>query len=241
MNKHLLSMKENLIEEAYECVDSIIENDRLHACEELGDLYLLVTFITYMYQQENSFTFEDVFNSINSKLVRRHPHIFSDSIAGNSREVVHQWEEIKDKVEGRIHDESVLDSVPAHFPPLMKSLKIQKKVARQGFDWDNIDDVIGKLEEETIEFREAAASGNRLKIEEEIGDILFSIVNISRHLSVDPSTALANTNRKFSDRYRFIEKKLKDMGFTVKDKNLDELEDLWQQAKSELKEDLSES
>jgi tetrapyrrole methylase family protein/MazG family protein len=229
------SMKENLIEEAYECLDAIIENDHKHICEELGDLYLLVTFISAMYEEKSAFSFDDVFESICSKLIRRHPHVFAESDADTSDKVLHQWEEIKDKVEGRQHDESVLDSVPKHYPPLLKAAKLQKKAARNKFEWEKIDDVFEKLDEEIIELREAVNLNDRDNIEEEIGDILFSIVNISRYLKIDPSTALTRTNTKFTERFQYIEQQLKKSGKKLTDSNLEEMEQLWNEAKINLK------
>ena len=227
------SIKENIIEEAYECVDAIIENDTEHVCEELGDMFLLSTFTGIMYEEDNTFTFNDVFNGISEKLIRRHPHVFSDADTDTPEDVVHQWEEIKQKVEGRMHDDSVMDSVPIHFPPLMKSLKIQKKAAKSGFDWNRIDDVISKLDEEIGEFKDAVAENSQNDIESELGDILFTIVNIARFLSVDPATALSKTNNKFIKRFRFIESNLKNHGSSMKDTPLDELEELWQKAKND--------
>lgn len=226
------SIKENIIEEAYECVDAIIENDNAHVCEELGDLYLLATFVGIMYEEKSDFTFDDIFENICSKLVRRHPHVFADSEANTPEEVIHQWEEIKDKIEGRIHDDSVMDSVPVHFPPLLKAQKIQKKAAKSNFEWQKIDDVISKLDEEIAEFKSAVASNKEEEIEEELGDILFTIVNISRFLSLDSSTALSKTNNKFIKRFKYIEKSLKSQGRTMKETDLNALELLWQQAKN---------
>jgi len=229
------SMKENLIEEAYECLDAIIENDHEHICEELGDIYLLVTFISMMYEEKSIFSFDDVFESICSKLIRRHPHVFADSDADTSDKVLHQWEEIKNKVEGRENDDSILDSVPTHYPPLLKASKLQKKAAKNKFDWDQFDDVIAKLDEEITELKTAVAANDSDNIEEEIGDILFSIVNISRFLNVDPSTALTRTNTKFTRRFKYIESRLKTRGKKMTESNLIEMEELWNEAKSSLK------
>ena len=225
------SIKENIIEEAYECVDAIIENDHEHVCEELGDLFLLSTFVGIMYEENYDFSFDDIFEGICSKLIRRHPHVFADSEADTSEKVIRQWEEIKDKVEGRIHDDSVMDSIPVHFPPLLKAQKIQNKAAKSNFEWQKIEDVISKLDEEITEFKSAVAAEKKDEIEEELGDILFTIVNISRFLSIDSSTALSKTNTKFLRRFRFIERTLKDQDKIMKETDLDTLETLWQQAK----------
>ncbi|HAK44814.1 MAG TPA: nucleoside triphosphate pyrophosphohydrolase [Spirochaeta sp.] len=227
-----MSIKENIIEEAYECMDAIIENDEPHVCEELGDLYLLATFASIMFEEKNSFSIDDVFNGISEKLIRRHPHVFADASADSPDEVIHQWEEIKQKVEGRMHDDSVLDSVPVHFPPLLKAQKLQKKAAKSGFEWHRIDDVISKLDEEIDEFKEAVQENAREEIEAELGDILFTIVNIARFLSVDPSTALSKTNTKFINRFKYIESSLKTADRIMEETPLDELEELWQKAKN---------
>ncbi len=225
------SIKENIIEEAYECFDAIMEKDEEHICEEIGDLYLLATFEALMFEEKKSFSVADSLDTICEKLIRRHPHVFADSNAGTAEEVKHQWEEIKEKVEGRINNDSVLDSVPKHFPPLLKALKLQKKAAKQNFDWEKVDDVIVKLDEEINEFKDAVANNDKNNIEEELGDILFTIVNISRFLSVDPSTALIKTNNKFIKRFKWIESTLKDRGESMKDKCLEELDKLWEQSK----------
>ena len=225
------SIKENLIEEAYECLDAIIENDFEHICEELGDIYLLVTFIAIMYEEKSIFTSGDIFEGICSKLIRRHPHVFADAEADTPDKVKHQWDEIKEKVEGRQHDDSVLDSVPKHYPPLLKATKLQKKAAKNKFDWEHIDDVFVKLEEEIAEFRAAVDSEVSTDIEEEIGDILFTIVNISRFLKIDPSTALTKTNNKFSDRFRYLEAEIKKSGRKLTESSLEEMDRLWNEAK----------
>lgn len=225
------SIKENIIEEAYECVDAIMENDTDHVCEELGDLYLLTTFETVMYEENNSFNINDVFNTICEKLIRRHPHVFSETEVNNSEEVIHQWEEIKDKVEGRAQDDSILDSVPKHFPPLLKALKLQKKAAKVNFDWSDLNQILNKLNEELNEFNDAVDSKNVVDIEEEIGDILFTVVNIARFLKIDPSTALTKTNNKFDKRFRYIEEQIKTKGGNIRETNIEALENLWQKAK----------
>lgn len=225
------SLKESLIEETYECVDAIIQNDIPHVCEELGDVFLLATFISIIYEEKSSFTTNDVFDGICEKLIRRHPHVFGDAVAENPEQVIHQWEEIKDKVEGRNQNPSIMDSVPKHYPPLLKASKIQKKASKTGFDWDEIEDVFKKLDEETNEFKQAVTNKNQTNIEEEIGDLLFTIVNISRFLDIDPSTALTKTNNKFIKRFKYIEKILSEENIDFSETGLDKLEKLWQEAK----------
>lgn len=225
------SIKENIIEEAYECVDAIIEDDKPHVREELGDIYLLATFASVMYEEDDEFSVEDVLNEICEKLIRRHPHVFSDTSVDSSEDVVHQWEEIKQKIEGRIHDDSIMDSVPAHFPPLLKAQKIQKKAVKNGFEWDKFQDVISKLDEEIDEFKDAVQKKDQNEIESELGDILFTLVNIARFIKVDPSTALSKTNAKFIRRFKHIEKNVKSSDKIMKETALDELEKHWEEAK----------
>ncbi len=225
------SLKENLIEEAYECFDAIIENDYEHACEELGDVFLLAAFISIIYEKQNRFGMNDVFKSICEKLIRRHPHIFSDKQAGTPEEVKQQWDDIKLNVEGRIHHDSVMDSLAKHFPPLLKAYKIQKKAAKNNFEWDTIDDVIVKLDEEVDELKQAVQKNSDENIEEEIGDILFTIINISRYLKVDPSTALSKTNSKFLERFRYIESEVKSQNKKMSEMSLEHLDKLWDEAK----------
>ena len=232
-NQTPFSIKENLIEESYECVEAIIDNDNEHVKEELGDVFLMVTFLSIIYEEESFFTLNDIFDEVCNKLVRRHPHVFGNSKAKDAKEVLHQWEEIKDKIEGRNKMLSVMDSIPNNYPPLLTAFKMQKKAEKKGFDWTNIEDVFNKLEEEKKELKNAIREKNEANMEEEIGDLLFTVVNLSRFLDIDPSTALMKTNKKFKNRFKYIEKELKKEEIDISNTKLGKLEELWNQAKKE--------
>ena len=185
------TLRETLIEEAYETVEAITEGDTDHVCEELGDVFLNAVMLSYMYEQLDSFTVTDVLETVSDKLIRRHPHVFgeTDGYAGpgsgnetdTPEKVLNQWDEIKQKVEGR-KGSSALDGVSMGLPSLERAKKLQKRASKCGFDWEHSDDVWPKVDEELAELREAAAGGNPERIEEELGDVLFSLVNIARHL-----------------------------------------------------------
>jgi tetrapyrrole methylase family protein/MazG family protein len=254
-----LSMRGDLIEEVFEAVDAISDGDAAHAKEELGDVLLNTLIISYMYEQAGDFMVADVFDAVTEKLIRRHPHVFTESegkaflrsASLNPDEVLTQWEAIKAGVEHRRGD-SILDEVSTGFPPLLKAYKLQKKAAKKGFDWKNAADVYDKVQEEISEVMEAseklvsgdtkpfttnaAADQNeaQLHLEEEIGDAFFAMVNWSRHLHCDPSTALSRANEKFSRQFRYIEKLAEKDGREMKSFTIKELDRLWEQAKKSL-------
>ncbi len=235
-----LTLRETLIEEAYETVEALTEGDAPHICEELGDVFLNATMLSYMYEQEGVFTVADSLNEVSDKLIRRHPHVFgaTEGFAGpdsasrtdTAEKVLGQWESIKEQVEGR-RGESVLDSVPDSFPPLLKAYKYQKKAAKAGFDWADLSAVWPKVHEEIDELKEAIGSGNQDHVEDELGDLLFALVNIARHLKVDPSVALTRTNAKFGRRFRHVEQSMKAAGIPMKHEHLAEMDRFWDEAK----------
>jgi tetrapyrrole methylase family protein/MazG family protein len=227
-----LSMRGNLIEEAYEAVEAINEKEPGHIREELGDVFLLAMMISYMYEQENAFTVSDVFDGLSDKLIRRHPHVFAVSNANTPEAVVKQWNEIKEKVEGRGKKNSVMDEVSSALPPLERAYKLQKKAAKVGFDWSRVEDVWGKVEEELEEAKEAAAGDNHDRREEEIGDLLFSVVNISRFLRIDPMVALHRCVGKFISRFKHVEKAMADEGRTMSRETFERMDELWDEAKA---------
>lgn len=227
-----LSMRENLIEEAYECVDAIDKNDDDNLKEELGDILLVIAMIVRMKEQENRFTFAQVLDGISEKLVRRHPHVFGDSVVSGSGEVVEQWDRIKKDVEGKKKG-SIFDTIPASLPPLERALKLQKKAAKVQFDWKESGPIVLKLKEEVGELEEALLSNDSVHAEEEFGDILFSIVNIGRFASINPSIALNRTNEKFKARFAEIEKRLAEMGIPVEKAGLELMDSLWNAIKAE--------
>ncbi|ULQ60967.1 nucleoside triphosphate pyrophosphohydrolase [Brucepastera parasyntrophica] len=239
-----LTLRETLIEECYETVEAITDGDTSHICEELGDVFLNVIMLSYIYEQQNDFTLETVLDKVSDKLIRRHPHVFgqTEGFAGpDSRDrtdtadkVISQWDHIKQKLEGRTGD-SVLDGVSAGLPSLERAKKLQKKASKCGFDWDSADSVWPKLDEETAEFREAIAAGDADKMEDEFGDMLFVMVNIARHLNIDPGTALTRSNLKFTRRFKHVEKEMKAAGLPMNKETQEKMELFWQEAKAQEK------
>ena len=260
-----LSMRNDLIEEAFEALDAISEQNPEHAKEELGDVILNATMISYMYEQENQFTVADVYKELTDKLIRRHPHVFPES-EGQScveqktstpEEVLQQWDRIKSNLENR-KSSSILDEVPNGFPPLLKAYKMQKKAAKKGFDWKDLKPVKDKIFEELNEVEQAyenlqqfkqepsnakpftvnsseKANELQLHLEEEIGDLLFSVVNYARHLNVDPSVALNRTNQKFYKRFSYVEQEMTKANIPMDYEHLKEQDNFWNQAKDILK------
>ena len=237
------TLRECLIEETYECIEAIDEQNPAHIKEELGDLALLVTMLAYMHEEKSVFSVADVFQTISEKLIRRHPHVFGETKVKDSDEVLVNWANIKVTQEGRKPKDSVLDEVSAGLPPLDRAWKLQKKAAKAGFDWPNLQGVVEKINEELGEVMEAAGASTlrqaqhsaddskREKIEEELGDLLFSVVNLCRYLKVEPSVALHRTNSKFIKRYKHMEKKMKETGQEMKQENLALMDQYWNEAK----------
>jgi tetrapyrrole methylase family protein/MazG family protein len=238
-----MSLRGDLIEETYECVEAIDEKDPAHIREELGDLYLLVTMLSYMHQQEGLFSVEDVLKGIAEKLIRRHPHVFGEIKVRDSAEVLENWARIKVEQEGRKPKDSVLDQVSRGLPPLDRAFKIQKKAAKAGFDWPDLEGVSAKIREELGEAEAAAAAlgpetggGSpeaREVLEGELGDLLFSAVNLCRYLNVDPSVALQRTNAKFERRFKHVEQKMRESGREMAAENLALMDSYWEEAKQE--------
>lgn len=256
-----LSMRRDLIEETFEAVDAITQEDSFHAKEELGDVMLNATMISYMYEQKGDFSVAEVLNDLAEKLIRRHPHVFPESEGSvcantpvkNGEQVLNQWDRIKENLEGR-KTECILDEVPQGFPPLLKAYKMQKKAAKKGFDWDNVEDVKAKITEELEEVEEARLKVNELlknqdahvfemksskeadeaqkELEGEIGDLLFAVVNYARHLGVDPETALNATNTKFHKRFSYVQKKMEENEIPMIQENLSKMDEFWNEAKT---------
>lgn len=225
------TIKSNLMEEAYEALDAMESGNRDHLAEELGDLLLQIVFQSQIASEEGSFDFADVAQGISDKLVRRHPHIFGDVKVADSKEVLRNWDAIK-KTEKKARV-SALDGVPRHVPPLHRAWQLQKRAARVGFDWSDIGDVFVKLEEEIGELREAIARKNRKHVIEELGDLLFSVVNVARFMKVDPAYALELTNAKFSRRFRVVEEEITGSGRRMKDCTLAEMDAIWDRLRAE--------
>ncbi len=227
------SMRASLVEEVYECLDAIDGGDDPNLREELGDLYLLVTLVAVMKEQEGAFTVADVLESICAKLIRRHPHVFGDASASTSGEVLAQWDAIKAGEKGPARPDSALDGVPGSLPALDRAIAIQKKAAKTGFDWPDAAPVWEKLDEEIAELREAVAAGDQGKVENEVGDMLFTVVNLSRALGIDPGIALRGSNGKFERRFRQIEARLREAGTDPASAGLERMDAIWNQLKAE--------
>jgi MazG family protein len=238
-----------LLEEAYEAFDALEEarEGRPAALrEELGDLLFQITFFARVANERGEFNIDDVIEEVHAKMVRRHPHVFGDVEAGDTAEVLRNWEAIKaeekraaGKLAGKSEHASILDGVSTKAPALMEAHQISTKVARVGFDWTQIKDIFEKLQEEVDELREAInlhadtkEESDHAHVREEIGDLLFVVTNIARRLNVEPEAALKLSNRKFRRRFKHIEERLREQNRKFEDTNLEELENLWQEAKA---------
>lgn len=227
------SLKPNLIEETYEVVDAMESGDRGALCEELGDLLLQVVFQAQIAEEEGAFNFDDVAAGIADKLVRRHPHVFGDVQADTPDEVIKNWEKIKKTEKGGASPRSLVDGIPRHLPALSKAHLVQKRVAKVGFEWDEISGVVAKLEEELAEVKEAMAQKNAAAIREELGDLLFSTVNLSRYLGHESEEVLNENITKFMRRFQSLEHCLHQEMREIGTCSLDELEAVWQAVKKE--------
>ena len=228
------SVRTNLLEEVYECIEAISENDDFHTAEELGDILLVISMISRIKEEENAFTFKEVIERVSEKLIRRHPHVFSNTVAKTSDEVKKNWELIKKSEKSKKEAvKSLLDGISKTIPPLERAYRFQKKASKAGFDWDRAEDVLAKVKEEIYELEDEIISEekNKEKIEEELGDILFSVINAARFLKIDPSIALHRTNEKFLSRFRKVEKGMEEKGLAMKHENLEIMDKLWEEAK----------
>ena len=259
------TIKKYTLEETYEVLEAIEHRDWPELTGELGDLLLQVLFYAEMAREQGLFSIDDVLDALSNKLVGRHPHVFGDVEAKDSQQVLKNWEALKQEekraraeLNGQAQNAEqnplMLDSVSRKMPALMEAGKISSKVAHVGFDWAEINGIFDKLEEETLELKEhvqhlPAAEGPhaasripeplREKLEDEVGDLFFVLVNIARHLAVDPESALRRTNRKFRRRFGWLEQQLRAQGKTLEQATLGEMEALWQEAKSHEAEDKS--
>ena len=215
------------IEETYELGDAILDDDLEEVKKELGDVLLHIVFYAKIGSETNSFDIADVANDICEKLINRHPHIYGDVKVADEEEVKQNWEKIKLK-EGK---KSVLEGVPNSLPALVKSNRIQDKVAGVGFDWEKPEQVWEKVQEELGEFQDEVKSGNTDAMEAEFGDVLFSMVNYARFLNINPENALERTNKKFIKRFQYLEVKAKEQGKALKDMTLSEMDIFWEEAK----------
>lgn len=227
------SLKKFLIEEAAELLDAIDDGDDEGICEELGDLLMHIVFHAQIAQDEQRFDFDDVTRVISEKMIRRHPHVFADEKADNPDEVLTIWKKVKKEEKGDVH--SRFERIPRHLPALMRAREYQKQAAKAGFDWDRQEDILDKIVEEVNEIKEAMQRGDEIAIDEEIGDLLFAVVNLSRFRNRTPAEELlAKTIHKFQKRFDYIEAQLKLQGTTPEESSLEDMEVLWNQAKTEL-------
>jgi len=232
----LETLKPCVLEETYELLAAMDKpEDRDNHVEELGDVLLQVMFQSVMAEQEGSFTFDDVANAISDKLVRRHPHVFGDTSADTPEAVLKNWERIKQQEHKKETRHSALDGVPATLPALLKAQRSQEKAARVGFDWKDAKGPHAKIAEETRELGEAVAASSDASLDphvkEELGDLLFAVCNLARHLKVDAESALENATKKFARRFRAVEAGAKAAGRDLKTMTLDEMDVLWNAAK----------
>lgn len=244
IEQNFQTIKPYTIEEAYEVSDAIERGDMDDLCDELGDLLLQVVFHARMAEEAGEFSFGDVVNAITTKMIRRHPHVFARSAADTPDAVKIQWDEIK-QAEKRERAErrsrrgitedfkgGFLGSVQRSFPALTEALKLQERAAKVGFDWSAPEPILDKIEEEIGELRAALRDGDRVKVSDELGDLIFAVVNIGRHVKTDPEQALRGTNTKFRRRFNHIENVLDAEGETLEAASLERMEEIWQAAKA---------
>ena len=218
------------VEETFELADAIMDKDYPDMCKELGDLQLHIVFYAKVASEMGLFNVTDVLNKLCDKLIRRHPHIYGEMKADSANEVHENWEKIKLQTEG---NRSVLGGIPSGMPALTKAYRIQDKVSGVGFDWDNKEDVWAKVQEEVGELKAEVDAGNHDRVEEEFGDVLFSLINYARFLDVHPEDALEKTNRKFMHRFQLLEQMVKADGRSLPDMSLAEMDEYWERAKRE--------
>lgn len=223
------SLKPFLIEEAYEVLEALDEKDSAKLKEELGDLLYQILFHAQIAKEKGEFDIDDILESSIEKMTRRHPHVFGDKKAKDSKEVLVHWEETKKKEKG--NRKSILEGVPKELPALLRAHQLQSRAARVGFDWERIDQVFDKVEEEISEFKEAYRNKERERMEDELGDIFFSLVNVARFLEVNPEDALRSAIGRFTSRFSYIEEAAAAEGRSLSSLSIDEMERLWHKAK----------
>ncbi len=235
LKQNYRSMIPCLLEESYEVIEAIEQNNPQDLKEELGDLLLQVVFFSQLAAEEQKFTFDDVVNNVAEKIIRRHPHVFGEKSADNEQEALQNWNAMKAEENKDKGHTSVLDNIPHAFPALMRAEKLQKRCAKVGFDWQNIEPVIAKIEEELSELKQEINRPHlvQAQVEEELGDLLFAVVNLSRHLKCQPEESLRKANHKFERRFRAVEMKLKQQNKTVEQSSLVEMDMLWDEVKKE--------
>jgi MazG family protein len=221
------TMRPHLLEEAYEVLEALDEEDTDKYADELGDLLFIVIFMTLIAEEAERFNISRVLSGISAKLVSRHPHVFGDKTASDSATATACWEEAKRKEKRHSRRESILEGVPKALPSLIRARRIQEKAAAVGFDWEDSGQVVDKIEEEVAELRTALDKGDRTEIAAELGDLLFSAVNLARFLGINPEAELRRTTKKFMERFRYVERNLPDL----KEATLEEMDRLWNDSK----------
>ncbi len=228
------SIRSNLIEEAYEVIDAIDRQDTGGLKEELGDVLMQVAFHARMEEEAGRFAFDDVADGVCKKLIYRHPHVFGGVNASTSDQVLKNWDALKKVEKAQKTQTESMQSVPQTLPALMKSAKVQQKAARVGFDWPDAGGAFDKVAEELAELREAAAKGEQAACDEELGDLLFSVVNVSRFLHVDPEQSLSAATKKFISRFAVMEQIAAESGLKMESASINELDELWNEAKKRM-------
>jgi tetrapyrrole methylase family protein / MazG family protein len=225
------TLKKYLLEEAFEVLEALDENDDDAFSSELGDLLLQIVFHCQIAHEEKRFDFEDVCEKCSEMLIRRHPHVFNENCDLSPKEVEEQWEQIKKTEKRQQKRDSILDSIPSSMPAIYRQEKMHEKAASQGFDWVNLQDVCDKLNEEVCEFQEEIAKGDSKKAKEELGDVLMVCLNLCRHLDSSLEEVTKQANKKYYQRFTFIEKKAKEEGLSLKDLDLEKWDSWWQESK----------
>ncbi|MBR9866605.1 MAG: nucleoside triphosphate pyrophosphohydrolase [Oceanospirillales bacterium] len=241
LKQSFASIVPHTLEEAYEVADTIERQDWQHLQGELGDLLFQVIFYARLAEEEQGYGFDDIVDTLVTKLIRRHPHVFPEGTLASRRsaepldeqQIKETWEAIKAEERGEkpLQESRVLDDIPMALPALNRADKLQRRAARVGFDWGDVSPVLDKIEEEIAELREAIAAGDQLEMEHELGDLLFAQVNLARHMGVNPETALRYTNQKFTNRFNYIEDQVESSSKDWQDFSLDELDHWWNEAK----------
>lgn len=226
------SIKKNLIEETYEVIEAINKDDKELMCEELGDLLMQVVFHAQMEKENNVFDFSTVADGVCKKLIERHPHVFGDVSVSGVGDVLTNWDAIKRKSKGQKSTTQAMQSVPRELPALMRATKLQKKAADAGFDWSEVNGALDKLEEEIGELRRAVENNDKANMSEELGDVLFSAVNVSRFIKSDAEEALTAANDKFLSRFTQVEALAAERGIDMRSSDISELDKLWDEAKA---------
>jgi len=225
------TMHPYILEEYHELIEAINKGSLNDIVDEFGDLIFLVIFVAYMFEQSGVTSLAEILEGVTAKMVRRHPHVFGEVQVNDAEEVIDNWAKIKASEENIQRRESILDGIPRSLPALNRAQKLARRAAKVGFDWTRPDEVLPKVEEELNEFKQAVLSGEKAPTREELGDLLFVIVNAARHLEINSEAALNETSDKFERRFRYIETKLREKGTPLTEATLEEMDELWDEAK----------